>query len=65
MSLLYYIYTVFIFRWFYHFYVVASLAVTAAIIQMGLLYIKGGALPTWEKSLFDVLTSPERKPAGE
>lgn len=50
-------------RCFYHFYVVASLAVTAAIIQMGLLYIKGGALPTWEKSLFDVLTSPERKPA--
>lgn len=32
---------------------------------MGLLYIQGSALPTWEKSLFDVLTSPERKPAGE
>ncbi|XP_042892297.1 polyprenol reductase-like [Penaeus japonicus] len=50
-------------RWFYHFYVVASVVVTAALVQVGLIYIKGNALPAWEKVLFDILTSPERKPA--
>ncbi|KAK8401089.1 hypothetical protein O3P69_002690 [Scylla paramamosain] len=50
-------------RWFFHFYVSASIVVTIALSLMWYVYVSGAGFPPWATTTLDVLTTPHRTQA--
>ncbi|XP_064103727.1 polyprenol reductase-like [Macrobrachium nipponense] len=48
-------------RWFFHFYIVASVVITMAALQMWSIYVMGNPLSHWTSFILDFLTVQHRK----